>query len=311
MDLFQADRLREALRVRGCDASVVPRADLWDLADAPPPGFEADGPAGGIQTIVYPAPRGGERALKLDIIEQAYHALQPGGTLVVLSPYEKDDFFPSAMKKVFGKVHAPMQAENAVLWSVRTGDKPRRRHEMSYHVRIDDETSLSFLSRPGVFGYGFFDDGARALSEVMEARPGDRVLDLGCGVGTVGILAARKVGADGAETFADSNVRAIALVQHNTRVLAPTRCDIVASHRLDDWPDGSFDVVLANPPYYAQGEILAHFVARGSALLRPGGSLYLVTKQVELALGVVQEHLGEPEMFEHRGYVVFRASKSE
>src|SRR5437879_1037357 len=73
MDLFQADRLQAALRLRSTAATVETHADLWDLASA-------------FQTLIYPVPYGGERALKLDMIEQAFHALKPHGTLIVLSP---------------------------------------------------------------------------------------------------------------------------------------------------------------------------------------------------------------------------------
>jgi 16S rRNA (guanine1207-N2)-methyltransferase len=144
----------------------------------------------------------------------------------------------------------------------------------------------------------------------MELAPGQRVLDLGCGVGVIGVLADRRVGPEGAVTFADSNVRAIALAELNARANGLTNFTATASHTLTDWPDGSFDVVLANPPYYAQGSIIHLFIERSKALLRTGGVLYLVTKQVDLAWPMIQEHFPEPEMFENRGYVIFRATKA-
>jgi 16S rRNA (guanine1207-N2)-methyltransferase len=177
---------------------------------------------------------------------------------------------------------------------------------MTYHVRVDAETSYSFVSRPGVFGYGFFDEGARALTEAMEVEPGQRVLDLGCGVGTNGILAARRLGEGGFVAFADSNARAIALTELNTQALGVPHFQAVTTHTLTDWPDGSFDVVLANPPYYAQGAIIRHFIERGRALLKKDGLLFLVTKQVDATWPLFQEFFPEPELFEGRGYVIFR-----
>ena len=105
------------------------------------------------------------------------------------------------------------------------------------------------------------------------------------------------IGPDGAITFADSNVRAIALAELNAAANGLTNFNAVASHALTDWPDASFDVVLANPPYYAQGSIIHLFIDRSKALLRPGGALYLVTKQVDLAWPMIQERFGEPEAY--------------
>src|SRR5438445_12135175 len=73
MDLFQADRVREELREIGLTAEVKTAPDLWDLAAK-------------FQTVLYPAPQGGERIMKIDVVEQACHVLGPRGSLVVLSP---------------------------------------------------------------------------------------------------------------------------------------------------------------------------------------------------------------------------------
>jgi 16S rRNA G1207 methylase RsmC len=330
MDLFQSARLIDILATRSRSAIVESRPDLWDLhlSSSPGRGIGSEGEAtdislpdphpqplsqgergAGFQTLIYPVPLGGERALKLDMVEQAFHVLKPQGTLIVLSPYDKDDLFPAALKKVFGRLHTPMEGDNKIFWCQHDGERPRRRHEMTYHVRVDPETSYCFLSRPGVFGYGFYDEGARALTEVMELEAGQRVLDLGCGVGTNGILAARQVGPTGFVAFADSNVRAIALAELNAHAIGLISYQTCATHTLTEWPDASFDVVLANPPYYAHGSIIRLFIERSKALLRAGGILYLVTKQVHAAGPILQEHFPEPVLFENRGYVIFRTQK--
>jgi 16S rRNA (guanine1207-N2)-methyltransferase len=293
MDLHQAARLGE----RGLSAEVQTLPDLWDLPAT-------------MQTLIYPVPLGGERALKLDMVEQAYHVLPQNGTLVVLSPYERDQFFPQALKKVFGKVHVPMGADNAVFWCQRSGERSRRRHEVTYQVRLDETTSYRFVSRPGVFSYGHFDDGARALTETMEIHPGDRILDLGCGAGTNGIIAARQAGPDGFVGFLDSNVRALALARLNAEALGVPHFDTVAASDGTGFPDSSFDVVLANPPYYAQLAITQLFIERGHAMLKEGGRFFLVGKQAEQIYQMVLETFAcEPEIYERRGYFIFRCER--
>src|SRR5207244_3987873 len=140
-------------------ARVVTAPDLWDL----PADF---------QTLLYQVPPRGERGLKIDMVEQAFHVLRPHGTLAVLSPYEREQLFPAALKKVFGRVHAPEAGGGAVLWCQREGDRPRRRHEVTFQVSGGDGPSFRFLSRPGTFSYGRFDNGARALVETMTVNPG-------------------------------------------------------------------------------------------------------------------------------------------
>src|SRR5262249_15422882 len=130
MDLYQADRLRAALTERSLSADVVTAADLWDIpAPAGAPGF---------QTVAFLPTRGGERELKLDVIEQAFHALRPGGLFLVWSSYESDAFFAPQLKKIFGKVHTPPKEASPtnVLWCARDGDRPRRRHEVTFQVKI-------------------------------------------------------------------------------------------------------------------------------------------------------------------------------
>ena len=294
LDLFQADRLQEELTTVGSPARIATIPDLWDLPSS-------------VQTIVYPAPLGAERDLKIDLVEQAFHVLAPHGTLVVLSPYCPDQLFPSLLKKIFRRVHTPAVEDGTLFWCQREGDRPRRRHEVTFHARVGDGPPLTFLSRPGVFAYGRFDDGARALVETMTVEPGDRVLDMGCGCGTNGVAAGRLSGPKGSVTFVDSNVRAVVLAEHNARANGLVRFQTVASSRLDGLPKGGFDVILANPPYYAQLTIAEFFVDRSRSLLRPGGRLYLVTKQVDLVAPQVVEFFEDVEVFERRGYDVICA----
>src|SRR6185437_15124497 len=101
---------------------------------------------------------------------------------------------------------------------------------------------------------------------------------IGCGCGTNGVFAAQQTGAEGHITFVDSNVRAIALAELNARENGVAAFQAVASSHVSGF-DGDFDVVLANPPYYAGGSIAHLFIQRGSALLKPDGRFYLVTKQ--------------------------------
>jgi 16S rRNA (guanine1207-N2)-methyltransferase len=298
MDLYPAEQVRNELAEYGLEARVETAADLWDL----PAEF---------QTVIYLTARGGERHLKIDMVEQSYHVLRPQGHIVVWSPYEADQAFPGWMKKVFGKVHTHAAGGATAFWCQRQEDKPRRRHEVTFQARVGEGPSLRFVSRPGVFSFGRFDDGARALVEVMEAGPGDRVLDIGCGVGTNGIFAAQRTGEGGFTAFVDSNLRAVALAELNARANGLTRFQAIASAHVEGLPARDFDVVLANPPYYAYSSIAQLFIERSRELLKADGRFYLVTRQPDQVGPLVAEAFGPAEPVPRRGYTVLRATVPE
>jgi 16S rRNA (guanine1207-N2)-methyltransferase len=71
--------------------------------------------------------------------------------------------------------------------------------------------------------------------------------------------------------------------------------------------EGSFDVALANPPYYGAGSIAQLFIERSKALLKPDGRCYLVTRQPNEVAPAMVAAFGEIDAVEHRGYTVLSA----
>jgi 16S rRNA (guanine1207-N2)-methyltransferase len=294
MDLYQAERLREALEEAEITARVETLPDLWDL----PADF---------QSAVYMPAQGGERELKIDMVEQAFHVLRPHGTLSVWSGYETDPFLAGLLKKVFGRSPSQGEGREAVFWTQRDGDRPRRRHEMTFQAKIRDRSSCRFVTRPGTFSYGRFDNGARALAEVAEIGAGAHILDLGCGCGTNGIFAAQAAGPDAFVAFVDSNVRAVTLAEINAPANGVTKFRTFATATVEGPQANRFDVVLANPPYYAAGSIARLFVERARDLLKTDGRLFLVTKQPNEVGEVIMDVFGSAEAVMHRGYTVLIA----
>ncbi len=294
MDHHQAGRLRQNFRELNLTATVEVLPDLWDL----PARFN---------TALLPNPAHGERELKLDMLEQSFHVLAQRGLLISLSEYEGDQVLPKWHKKVFGKCsELPASRDGMVFWSARDGDRPRRRHEVTFRAKIGEGPTHTFISRPGVFGYGNLDDGARAMLDVAEVRAGDRVLDLGCGPGANGILAADRAGADAQVTFVDSNARAVALAELNAKENGLTNTRFVATADMEGLEPASFDVILANPPYFANSWIAQMFIERSKPLLRPGGRFYLVTKMVNHVAPFMAEVFPDSTWEERRGYHILR-----
>ena len=233
MDLHQAAVLKLKLAENEAKAEVHVAADLWDV----PKKF---------RTLIFPAAAHADRELKIDMVEQGFHLLEDGGRFVTLSEYEKDTQFAGWHKKVFGKCSESMWQKDdrekrkfgTAFWSVKAGDRPRRRHEVTYHAKVGDGASMSFASWPGTFSYGRMDDGSRAMLEVAAIKPGDKVVDMGCGNGAVGCLASPLAGPTGEITFVDSNVRAVALTDHNAKLNGVTNYKLAATATMADLGDG-------------------------------------------------------------------------
>jgi len=292
MDVFQATRLREKLVQENQTAEVLLHPDLWDVASK-------------FQTIIYPALAQSDRELKLDMVEQGFHVLEEGGKFITLSEYERDTLFAKAQKKVFGKSgETPRSEFGMAFYSMRTGDHPRRRHEITFHAKINDRPSMHFISWPGTFGYGRMDEGSRAMLEVADVRAGDKVLDMGCGNGTVGCLASQQCGPRGFVTFIDSNARAVRLSELNAQANKVTNAEFILNADMSVLKQGEYDVVLANPPYYANSEVARMFITTARELLRPGGRFYFVTRMPVQTIPEIVDYFGEVESVENRGFTV-------
>ncbi|MER3457103.1 MAG: 16S rRNA methyltransferase [candidate division GAL15 bacterium] len=167
-----------------------------------------------------------------------------------------------------------------------------------------------FLTDRGVFSYRGVDRGTRLLLEALEVRPGDEVLDLGCGYGVVGIVAAT-LAVRGRVVLVDVNPRAVQLARENVRRCGLAHVEVLQGDLYAPVAGRRFDVIATNPPIRAGRAVVRAMVEGGPAHLKPGGRFYLVARTAQGAktLGrLVAEVFGEAEEVEREGgYRVYRA----
>jgi 16S rRNA (guanine1207-N2)-methyltransferase len=178
------------------------------------------------------------------------------------------------------------------------------------HERVRD-FDLHLMTQPGVFSADAIDPGTRLLIETMRVSPTARVLDLGCGYGAIGIVAA-KLATRGHATLVDSDIRATRLAERNIELNGLTNADVVLGDGVHDLPTkAKYDVVVSNPPTHEGRQVLEDFVAGAYHVLRPRGQLYLVVNRLLSLRREVQRVFGnEAIVARSKGYVVVRAVKT-
>lgn len=121
----------------------------------------------------------------------------------------------------------------------------------------------------------------RAFRETMlrpaRLRPGEAVLDVGCGTGTLAILAARQVGQAGAVIGVDASPEMVARAERKAARRGVSATFLVGAAQHLPFPDGHFDVVtttlvLHHLPRSGRQQ-LAREIGR---VLKPGGRVLAV-----------------------------------
>jgi 16S rRNA (guanine1207-N2)-methyltransferase len=143
--------------------------------------------------------------------------------------------------------------------------------EIAVHHKKD---SFRMISDHGVFSKDKLDLGSKLLIEKAQINKNDKVLDLGCGNGIIGVSIARLVSVD--LFLSDVNERAISLANQNLRKLK-IKGKVINSNIFENIDD-EFDVILTNPPYAAGREVCFKIIIESKDKLKKGGSLQLVAR---------------------------------
>ncbi|MBR9678405.1 MAG: class I SAM-dependent methyltransferase [Nanoarchaeota archaeon] len=132
---------------------------------------------------------------------------------------------------------------------------------------------LVFNTSPGVFSKRKVDRGTKALIKFMQVKKDQRVLDMGCGYGPVGVVCA-KLGAK--PVLVDVNPRAVLLAKRNLKENNVWGKAFQSSF-YSKVGDG-FDVILSNPPIAAGRSVCVKIIEDSVSHLRVGGSLQFVAR---------------------------------
>ena len=248
-----------------------------------------------------------EKAALLQLVADAFRLLETGGTCNLAGATNEGIKSAATMlKAVFGNCTVlATDSGHRVVMAVKRTSHPVEASALA-DALLDHDTfrtlditlrglSMSFASRPGVFSWEHLDEATSILADVMGVRPGDAVLDLGCGIGVLGVLASH-LSQTGHAMMVDADLEAVRCVEHTIRTQSLARCEVLGSDVASAVLDRRFDLVVTNPPFHVGKatdlDVPAQFIRDAWTVLKPGGRLELVANRTLPYERLVQERFG-------------------
>jgi 16S rRNA (guanine1207-N2)-methyltransferase len=197
----------------------------------------------------------------------AAHALRQGGKLYVVGAKERGILsLAKRLQEYFGNV------ETAVI-------------SKGHRVLYTTKNAMLTLPPPQVlpvFAENKLDEGTRLLLTALEVHATDNALDIGCGVGFIGLHIAR-LAERGKVTMVDVSLAALEAARQAVAVSGLTNVEVVPSDGVRAVSQQRFDLIATNPPFHQGGiqttGIAERFISDAAQVLQAQGRFYLVANR--------------------------------
>jgi 16S rRNA (guanine1207-N2)-methyltransferase len=167
---------------------------------------------------------------------------------------------------------------------------------------------LRLETEPSLFSPKGADAGTLAMLSLIALAPEDKVLDLGCGYGLVGIVAAKHV--PPTQVFLlDNDAKAVEVARANAARNGVADVSVQLSDGFRGTRETDFSKIISNPPYHVDFSVPKHFIEKGFNRLRIGGTMWMVTKRLDWYRNKLGAIFGGCRVHEIDGYFVFEATK--
>jgi 16S rRNA (guanine1207-N2)-methyltransferase len=263
-------RLRQQMAARHAGSHLTVCEDVFPPSDS---SFD-------VALMVVPKGRDFARAQ----LWSALKALRPGGKLYIAGPSD------GGAKTVL--------TDAAVLFGSSTTVNYKRRHRIGVAIRpevipdypwghdpmlMQQQTinapggAVEITTMPGVFSWQHLDDGTALLLEELNVQADQDVLDVGCGNGIIGVVAAKQAKS---VMMIDDNLLAIRCARSSIAANQLGNADVLASDVYNEVVGQQYDLIVSNPPFHKKFDVntnVAYRMIRGAkAMLRGGGRLVIV-----------------------------------
>lgn len=145
-------------------------------------------------------------------------------------------------------------------------------------IKFDfDGQKFALKSDNGVFSKDRLDTGTEILLKTVleQSQPQKDVLDLGCGIGTVGVILSRFWNCQ--VTGIEINDRAARLAEENYK-MNHVNGEVYNQDGLQEM-DTRYDCILLNPPIRAGKAVIYSLFEQSAKVLKPDGNLWIVMRK--------------------------------
>lgn len=295
----QATRLN--LKRNGLDESAV---QLLSTRDEPP---------ARIDVLLVRVPR------SLALLEDQLRRLAPAvheGTIVMGAGMVTEIHTSTlqAFERILGPTRTSLAVKKARLIYC-TPDPALAREPSPWPKSYELSSGEILINHAGIFCADRVDIGTRFLLRNLPSSVGrERIVDLGCGNGIVGLIAALD-NPQAEVSFVDESYQAVASARATFEANAAGDAQFLVGDGMSDFEPGSVDLVLNNPPFHTHravtdGTAWRMFTGSRTALRR-GGELWVVGNRhlgyhikLRRIFGNCEVVAGDPK------FVILRAVKS-
>jgi len=165
-------------------------------------------------------------------------------------------------------------------------DDHLKSEEFEFYYYFND-FKFTFISDFGVFSKNKVDFGTNLLINSINIVDSKRVLDLGCGIGIIGITLA-KANPKSSFHLVDVNLRALKLAKKNSEINKARNVEIYKSN-LYEKIKGNFDLIISNPPIRAGKKVVHQIIEDGFNYLDNGGEICVVIQKKQGAPSMKQK----------------------
>lgn len=164
---------------------------------------------------------------------------------------------------------------------------------------------IEYTTHPSLFSPSGLDRGTAAMLRNIVINESDKVLDLGCGTGIVGIYAS-KITPN--VVMCDVDPAAVNISRENCEKNSVSP-QIIESDGLKSVEDRDFTLILSNPPYHTDFSVPKEFIENGFRHLSVGGRMVMVTKRLDWYKNKLTAVFGGVRIVEDDGYYIFISEK--